>query len=182
MLTWKRISELTIDKLLRLGENAVIRVVRGGKERDVVLGGLIVSLSASQALTVKDHAGGRILKLDGTGAVRTYTLPAASGSGAKLTFIVGAVNTSSHIIKVANATDVMRGNVWANSTGDTPDLGQPWPTVAASDTITLNGTTTGGQAVGDRIDLIDIAPGFWQVLGFTTCSGTEATPFSATVS
>lgn len=178
MQIWKRISELTISKLLRLGEHALIRVVRGGKERDVVLGGMVISLSASQALTVKDHAGGRTLKLDGSGSALTYTLPKATGSGAQLTFIVGTVNTSGHVIEVADSTDVMRGNIWANSTGDTPDLAQPWPTAAGSDTITLNGTTTGGQAVGDRIDLIDIAPGVWQVLGFTTCSGTEATPFS----
>ena len=45
-----------------------------------------------------------------------------------------------------------------------------------------NGTTTGGVAIGDFIELIDIATDKWLVFGHTTTSGTEATPFSATVS
>lgn len=118
--------------------------------------------------------------LNGTGAAYTQTLPAATGSGARFRFVVGAVNTSNHLIKVTG-NDVMYGNIIANSTGDTPDLAQPWPTAADSDTITLNGTTTGGQAVGDFVELIDIAADKWLVFGVVTASGTEATPFSATV-
>lgn len=89
---------------------------------------------------------------------------------------MGAVNTSNHIIKTSGS-DVMRGNVFTNSTTDNPDLAQPWP-AGGGTTITLNGTTTGGQAIGDSIELIDIAAGVWAVLGHTTTSGVEATPFS----
>lgn len=142
--------------------------------------GRIVSLTGSTTLSEATHEG-KTLVLNGTGAAYTQTLPAATGSGAVYKFVVGAVNTSNHLIKVTG-NDVMYGNIVTNSTGDTPDLSQPWPTAADSDTITLNGTTTGGQAIGDRIELIDIAADKWAVLGFTTTSGTEATPFSATVS
>jgi hypothetical protein len=182
MLGWKRFTELTVDKLIRLGRSARIVVDRGAYDQEVSLGGEIVELDASQTLTLRRHSGGKTLLLKGTGAAKTYVLPKATGSGARLRFIVGEVNTSSHIIKVADAVDVLRGNIHTNSTADSPDLAQPWPTSSTSDTITLNGTTTGGQAVGDIIELTDIAPGIWQVIGFTTSSGTEATPFSATVS
>lgn len=45
---------------------------------------------------------------------------------------------------------------------DAGDTIVAFETAAASDTITMNGTTTGGL-VGDRILLKDIAAGFWQV-------------------
>lgn len=147
--------------------------------RDVKEKKEIVNLSASTTLVKQIHAG-RLLYLTGTGAALTQTLPAATGSGAVYHFVVGAVNTSNHLIKVTG-NDVMYGNVITNSTGDTPGLAQPWPTAADSDTITLNGTTSGGQAVGDEIVLVDVAADKWQVLGFTTTSGVEITPFSATV-
>lgn len=138
--------------------------------------GGVVSLTGSTTITKADHKD-RILKLDGTGAAYTQTLPAATGSGDKYTFIVGAVNTSNHVIDASGNSGVFRGNIITNSTGDTPDLGQPWP-AGGNDVITLNGTTTGGQAIGDIIEVIDIATGVWQVSGVTTTSGTEATPFS----
>jgi len=141
----------------------------------------VVTLSGSTSITEATHDG-KLLNLTGTGSAFTQTLPAATGSGARFLFTVGAVNTSNHIIAVANASDTMKGNIVTNSTGDTPDLAQPWPTAADSDTITLNGTTTGGQAVGDFVECIDIATNTWLVRGVTTTSGTEATPFSAAVS
>jgi hypothetical protein len=139
----------------------------------------VVALTGSTTINAGLHDG-RILSMTGTGAAYTQTLPAATGSGAKFTFVVGAVNTSNHLIKVTG-DDVMYGNIITNSTGDTPDLAQPWPTAADSDTITLNGTTTGGVAIGDFVELTDIAADTWMVFGHTTTSGTEATPFSATV-
>lgn len=136
----------------------------------------LVSLTGSTSLSVATHQN-KLLMLNGTGAAYTQTLPAATGSGAIFEFVVGAVNTSNHIITVTG-DDVMYGQIITCSTGDTPDLAQPWITAANTDTITLNGTTTGGLSVGDTIKLIDIAADKWLVLGFTTSSGAEATPFS----
>lgn len=135
----------------------------------------LVALTGSTSITVAAHEG-RICMLNGTGAAYTQTLPAASGSGARFTFVVGAVNTSNHII-ATDGTGTYYGNIFTNSTTDTPDLSQPWPSAGTNTKITLNGTTTGGQAVGDHITVIDIASNKWLVLGFTTTSGTEATPF-----
>ena len=42
--------------------------------------------------------------------------------------------------------------------------------------------STGGVSIGDEITLIDIASNQYMVKGILTASGTEATPFSASVS
>jgi hypothetical protein len=157
-------------------------VAEGGfKTGTAGLAARLVAGGSATTLTVADYEGKTIL-LD-TAAGTTVTLPAATGSGAKFRFVVSVVNTSnSHKIQVADATDIMYGNIISNSTGDTPDLAQPWPTAADSDTITLNGTTTGGVAIGDWVEVEDIKANAWAVTGIVTASGTEATPFSAAVS
>jgi hypothetical protein len=140
----------------------------------------LTTLATSTTLVPAIHRS-KTLLLTGTGSAFTQKLPPATGSGDKYGFVVGAVNTSNHVINVTT-TDVMYGQVITCSTTDTPDLAQPWITAADSDTLTLNGTTTGGLAVGDAIEFTDIATGKWMVRGFTTTSGAEATPFSAAVS
>ena len=74
----------------------------------------------------------------------------------------------------------MAGGVIFN-TDDASNAVQGFETAASSDTITLNGTTTGGVNKGDWVELEDIASGIWGVTGLLTGSGTEATPFSAAV-
>ena len=141
----------------------------------------LVTLTGDTAIALATHEGKTCLLGEvGGNAALTATLPAATGSGAKYRFVVSVVNTSNYLIK-ETGNDVMYGNILANSTGDTPDLGQPWPTAVDSDTITLNGTTTGGAAIGDWIEVQDILADCWAVTGIVTASGTEATPFSATV-
>jgi len=144
--------------------------------------GRLVTLTGDTTITEATHAGRTMLLGEvGGNALLTVTLPAATGTGNKYRFVVSVVNTSNYVIAVADATDIMYGNIFTSSTGDTPDLGQPWTTAADSDTITLNGTTTGGVAIGDWIELQDILTNGWAVTGITTTSGTEATPFSATI-
>ncbi len=108
----------------------------------------------------------------------TVTLPAATGTGYSYTFMVGTTVTSnSTIIKVANSSDIMGGVATMGSSGGTSaSVG----TASTSDTITFNGTTTGGIA-GTKVELTDIATNLWQVSVHGVCSGTAATPFSATV-
>jgi hypothetical protein len=115
----------------------------------------------------------------------TVTLPAATGSGAQYQFYVGlALSSNNYIVKVANANDYMRGVAWTTQDGgdtalsfDTADSG----TVATeSDTVTLNGGTTGG-VVGSLITVRDIMPNIWFVELQNKATGSEATPFSATV-
>jgi hypothetical protein len=139
----------------------------------------IATLTASTTLTQESHDG-KTLLMGASGAALTFTLPAARGTGAKFKFRVSVVNTSNYLIKVANATDTMDGSIL--SLNDAADTVSGWETASTSDTITLDGTTTGGVSIGDWVELEDIASGQWAVTGITTSSGTEATPFSATVS
>lgn len=135
----------------------------------------VVDLTGSTSITEVLHEG-KICKMTGTGSAYTQTLPAATGGGAKYTFVVGAVNTSNHIIACAGS-DTFYGQITTCSVTDTPDLAQPWPSQGTNTKITLNGTTTGGLGIGDKIELVDAVSGKWLVLGFTQTSGTEATPF-----
>lgn len=139
----------------------------------------IATLTASTTITQEQHDG-KTLLMGASGAALTFTLPAATGRGTKLKFMVSVVNTSNYVIAVANATDTMDGSII--SLQDSADTVVGWETAATSDTITLNGTTTGGVSIGDWVELQDIAAGQWAVTGVTTSSGTEATPFSAAVS
>jgi hypothetical protein len=141
----------------------------------------IVTLTATDAITVAEHAG-RILLMGEVGgdAAATFTLPAATGSGAEFQFIVSVVNTSNYVIAVADATDTIDGSVILHQ--DSANTVVSFNTASDSDTITLNGTTKGGVSIGDEITLIDIATNQYMVKGVLTASGTEATPFSAAVS
>lgn len=139
----------------------------------------VVSITTTP-ITVDEatHEGKLVVLNKADGA--TLTLPAATGSGGVYKFIVGTTVTSnSYIIKVADATDIMDGIVYTADDTATPVPGV-WVTAADSDTITFDGSTKGG-IIGDTIELIDIATNQWVVRGFVKQSGTEATPFSATV-
>jgi hypothetical protein len=108
------------------------------------------------------------------------TLPASTGNGTKFKIEVQTTITSnSLIVQVANATDVMTGTALVAQ--DAADTAVIFETASTSDTITMNGTTTGGIR-GDIIELEDVAAGFWSVSITASATGTEATPFSAAVS
>lgn len=139
----------------------------------------LVALTATAAITEALHEG-RDLYVTGT-ALATYTLPEATGSGGRYRFVIGEVNTNNTVIVVADTTN-------ANFIGSVNNLdldaaaqgafGAP----ANCDTITLNGTTTGGQ-LGDTIELIDVATDVWMVNGQLQCptGSNVVTPFSAAV-
>jgi len=109
----------------------------------------------------------------------TLTLPAAAGTGDTYTIVIGTTVTSNSVlVKVANASDTMRGvAVVAQDAGDTVVA---FEAGATADTITMNGSTLGGL-LGDRIILTDVATNLWSVNIIAAATGTEATPFSATV-
>jgi hypothetical protein len=145
--------------------------------------GRVVVLTATTAITEALHEGKTLLMQEAGGnALCTFTLPAATGSGARYRFVVGEVNTSNYVIKSVVGTDLMEGIILGASTTDSAtDAARTWLSGATDDTITLNGTTTGGAALGDWIELEDLTATGWYVRGCVTQSGSEATPFSDTV-
>lgn len=122
------------------------------------------------------HAG-RVVTLNRAGGI-AVTLPAATGSGAVYTFIVGTTFTSSATIKVPDASTVFRGRCFTISDGAAAVLG--YATAADSDTITFNGTGSGGY-LGDHVIITDMAANVFGVLVLSASTGSEASPFSATV-
>ena len=134
-------------------------------------------IAVTASTTLDSRHIGAVVRLEAAAGL-TITLPASSGNGRRFIIEVGTTVTSNdYIIQVANATDVMEGAV-----GVTTDAaGVTIPTASTSDTITMNGSTTGGLA-GSRVVLEDVASGKWAVSGALVSTGTEATPFSAAVS
>ena len=142
----------------------------------------IHTFTATDAITEIEH-GGRTLLLGEVGgnAEVILTLPAATGSGNVYKFIVSVTNTSNYKIQVADASDTIDGiMLYLDEDGTAVTA---FPTVAASDTITLNGGTTGG-IVGDYLELIDIATDQYHVRGVmrVAAGANPATPFTAAVS
>lgn len=135
------------------------------------------SITASSTLTPSDAGTALVVN---AAAGLTVTLPAASGSGYGFKIVIGTTVTSnSVVIKVASADDVMTGLAISAADGGASVNG--WETAADSDTITFNGSTTGGIK-GDVVELIDCADNTWSVQIMSSSTGTEATPFSAAVS
>lgn len=105
----------------------------------------------------------------------TSTLPAATGSGNVVEFVVKTTLTSGAYAIAVTGSDTIGGTIIASKTTTaTPYYATPGTTVA----ITLTFTTVGAGIKGDRIRLKDVASGVWEVDGNTWVSGTVATPFS----
>lgn len=134
-----------------------------------------ITVTGSTTLAKDNHADTLVVH-DAVGG-GTLTLPASNGDGKSFEVVVHTTVTSSLIIAVANGTDVMRGGVSIS----TDIAGITMLAGGTNDTITMNGSTTGGLA-GSTVKLTDYKAGFWRVTGFLASTGAEATPFSATIS
>lgn len=131
----------------------------------------VIAITAATTLDDDAYAGRTINLNSATG--RIVTLPAATGSGATYTIFVGTtVSSGSHVVTVTGS-DIIQGvlNIATDIAGVTI------PTAADTDTITLNGSTTGGVR-GSWLELQDVASGVWSLRGALVSTGAEATPFS----
>lgn len=181
---------LDANKALDTIRTADLRIGTSGSEtaltatgteinRTCDVSGRLVAGGGTLSATEASHDG-KIIKWD-TAAGTVVTLPAATGSGARILLMVTVLATSnSHIVKVANSSDIMQGVI---STIDTDTAGTitGWATAADSDTVTLNRSTTGSAMRGEWVELIDAATNLWLVRGQLSNTGSGATPFSATV-
>lgn len=145
--------------------------------------GARATTSAGSTKTLVAADAKTVILLDtATGSV--VTLPAATGSGIEFEFVTSVIATSnSHIVKVANGTDVMTGRLTVvdNADGTATTFGTTGATTTRSDTITLNRTTSGSVAIGERFFVKDVKAGWWSVDGVVIGTGVEISPFSATV-
>jgi len=137
--------------------------------------GLTTVTDATVTVAKGPHLGMPIVLNRAAGC--TATLPAATGSGNTYNFI-GAIDATGDQIIQVTGDDTMAGVAYL---GNDSAGASCFYTAAASDTITLDGTTTGGKK-GWRVTCTDIAADTWSVMVMSEASGTEATPFSAAVS
>ncbi len=140
----------------------------------------VISVTTSTLTVVPQAHEGRLIVLNLAAGI-AVTLPAATGTGDRYEFVVGLTFTGAASIKVANATDVMKGTALLFQ--DAADTVVAFNTASTSDTIDLLGTanSTGGM-IGASIILQDMQAGMWLVRYVSDAGGTEATPFSASVS
>jgi|MDSY01.2.fsa_nt_gb hypothetical protein len=144
----------------------------------------IHTFTATDAITEAEHSGRTLLLGEvGGNANVVLTLPDATGSGNIYHFIVSVAmgGSTTYKIQVADADNTIAGQIMYLDEDGTAVTS--FPTVAASDTITLNSGTQGGL-VGDTLTLIDIATDKYAVSGQMRVSAgaNPATPFSAAVS
>ena len=144
--------------------------------RAVDVSARIVNVTASTLAVTEATHEGKIVTLNRAAGI-AVTLPAATGSGGVYRFIVGTTVTSNSTTIKVTGNDVMFGI--ATVIDDAPAI-IGWATAVDTDTITFNGTTTGGYK-GDYVELVDFATDCWLVSITGRATGTEATPFSATV-
>lgn len=143
-----------------------------------------LNIAAGSTLTLipASHAG-RTINLNAL-AGSVVTLPASTGSGDRYRFVVSVLATSnSHIVKVANASDIIWGAATLADVDGTSTIQTFIANGTTHDTITLNRSTTGSVTLGENFVLVDYALNTWLIDGHAVLSntGTSATPFSATV-
>ena len=131
-----------------------------------------ITITASKTLARDDAF--RIVRLSALAGL-TVTLPAATGTGDVYTCVVITTVTSvGYVIQVANTTDSFYGGISTS----TDIAGVSELAVAGDDTITMNGSTTGGL-IGSWFRFTDAGTGVWMLEGFNCSTGNEATAFSA---
>lgn len=189
-MMWKHFKGLRLEnKMQTLRGSLLSHIFPNGVEQSAFMSDIVrkasvatrnVQVNAAAFTVVQNTHEGRNLLLNNAGVATTVTLPAATGSGAIYRFTVAAVNTSGYAIKVPVGTNLFKGTI-INTDQDSAGVMRGFTNGTTDDTITLNGTTTGGAFVGDWIEIQDIAALTWATTGSVTGTGVVATPFSDTV-
>lgn len=142
-----------------------------------VSGRLVSQAAGNFSMTAATH-GNRITLVNDADVV--ITLPAATGTGNVYKILIVSTAWTGGTIQVASASDSFLGGLVG--VDDDADAAYCWKAETNDDTISGNGTATGGK-IGDYYEITDVASGLFLVHGYITQSGgSEATPFSAAVS
>lgn len=137
---------------------------------------LVTIANGTNTLTLDPTThGGKVCKvLDATLAI---TLPEATGSGVTYTILQGIAATSSTIVTADTANCGFHGFIMGSDTDAAGNYN--WVATGTDDTITFNGTSTGGKLY-DWIRVTDVATDAWLLEGnIKQSGGAEATPLSS---
>ena len=152
-----------------MGQTTFSGPVRSERGFTAVGSTAVVAITAETTLTYADHVGRIIEVNDADGAV---TLPSITSDtiGAEYTFFIGTDSTDLDI--KTDGTDKFVGSV--SVAGTTTKAFAPG---ATNDVISMNGTTTGGDA-NSVVKVVALATAEYMVQGVLIGSGTVATPFA----
>lgn len=134
----------------------------------------LVNVTASTLTLAAATHESKIVTLNRAAGI-AVTLPAATGTGAKYTLILGTTITSNTTTITAAGSDKLHGFNTIVKVGTT--TANTYPITATSTVLTLNGGTKGGY-IGDVIELIDIATNLWHVKETLQGSGAIASNFT----
>jgi hypothetical protein len=129
------------------------------------------------SLSITDADAGVTLNLaasDPNSTSVVITLPPATGTGHRYTFIITALSTMTDAYKFVvdpGTSDKFHGfAIFHNGNTGESDTHK----ITTHSIISHNGTTTGGQ-IGDRIEFVDITPAIYQVMAhMSTPAGTNS--------
>jgi hypothetical protein len=152
-----------------MGQTTFSGPVRSERGFTAVGSTAVVNITTETTLTYADHVGRIIEVNDADGAV---TLPSITSDtiGAEYTFFIGTDSTDLDI--KTDGTDKFVGSV--SVAGTTTKAFAPG---ATNDVISMNGTTTGGDA-NSVVKVVALATAEYMVQGVLIGSGTVATPFA----
>lgn len=134
-----------------------------------------ISAGATKTLTAANLGGTVLLN---TAAGSAVTLPAATGSGGTITFVVTTTTTSgAHKILPASSSDYMQGYAIGENSGTNKSFASDG-TTNHSIQMPFTGSQPSGGFIGDRFEVTDIAQNLWQVTGVFQAGTIPTTPFS----
>ena len=129
-------------------------------------------VTIDEDVTLGKNDSGSLFVLDSADGAKV-TLP-TGGRGLFYDFVVGTAVTAADKYEIVTQTDDKIRGVLVNSKNDTASKAF---VATSSDEIGSNGSTTGGL-VGTGFRLVCDNDGVWNVFGYNTSSGSEATPFA----
>lgn len=141
---------------------------------------VVTVTTTNVTITRADHDLKDIVLNRAAGITATLPLALSTNLGTKFNFYVPVSLSGSSKIKVASAADTITGRIQVDAS-----LASNAPTSfsagSTADTISLNGTTTGGKK-GDHLTLTVIASNLYHASGEIQATGVSATPFVVSVS
>lgn len=134
----------------------------------------VVTVTAATLDVVEALHEGKTVVLNRAGGIDA-TLPAATGSGAKYRFVIGASTTDAYAFAVTG-NDTIFGHALFDDGDGEPANG--W-TANGATSVSLGGATqASGGSKGDIVEFEDIAADTWLCRVTGTQGGTEVTPFA----
>lgn len=132
--------------------------------------------AGAATLTLSALHNGRTVNLDQSGGT-AVTLPAATGTGFKCRLVVSVASNANTVLTLPT-TDYFQGVALVNDVGDSSAATVDAYTAGSTSNKLAPTTAGGGGAVGDYIELEDIAAAKWAIKVVFRTSTDPVNPFT----